>query len=64
MSSESGGHNQLSTVEQSVVDDPGPPPLEPLPAGETIVAMDKGDRSDGQIFEDEVQYMQCTCIIV
>lgn len=59
MSSESGGHNQLSSVEPDqpyTVEEPDPPPLEPLSAGEKVPVVDniQGERENGQVLEDEV----------
>ena len=59
MSSESGGHDQLSIVERSqpyYVEDQDLPPLEPVSAGEKVVVVNNvhEEKNDGQSLEDEV----------
>lgn len=59
MSSESGGHDQLSSVEQSPpysVEGQGPPLLEPVSAGEKVAVVNNvhEEKNDGQSLEDEV----------
>ena len=59
MSSESGGHGQLSSMEQSQpysVEDQDPPPLEPVSSGEKVVVKNNvhEEKNDGQSLEDEV----------
>lgn len=56
MSSESGGHGQVYSVECSRPGDQDPPPLEPVSAGEIVAVVNNvhWEKNDGQSLEDEV----------